>query len=590
MNLKISPSGKFIAYLKKDLGQMNLFVEELQSKRILRVTSDSINDVSRFKWGNDETLVYLKDNKKDENFHLFEVNRRGGKSLELTPFNKVRVDWWEDEPTRFNKIYFEMNRRDPELQDLYSYNLHTKRIEMVYLNPGQTRVLSIKTDNQGVLRVIILTNGLNQSFLCRSREAEIFKQIFQSGFKDKIYPISFDANNRTLYASSNRGRDHFVIIRMDPSTGKELERVYQNPNYDVGELYYSVVRKRPIYAAYTDWKNRIVVLDSSVIGNWEKVVNSFPNLETRVVDMDSSETHFILRIFNDRNLGYYYLLNRIDHSLVKLADLSPWIKAEDMCAMKPIQFRSRDGIMLNGYLTLPKGGSDKNYPMIVSIHSNPYSRNIWAFDRESQFFANRGYAVLQINYRGSSGYGKSFYESGFKQWGGKIQNDITDATLWAIHQGIADSNRIALYGYGFGGYCALMGAVRAPNLYSCVISYSGISNVFDYIKDVPPLLKITSNRLYEIIGNPETEFNLIKDISPVFHVHEFHVPVFIAQGAQDNRVSINETDYFVRELRKSGVKVNYFVRANEGSLFTNDDNKLSYYSQLESFLSQNMKK
>jgi len=569
---------------------VNLFVQELKTQKTFKITHEGENDISRYKWGNDDYLFYLKDHNKDENFHLFQVDRNGRLSVDLTPYTKIRVDWWDEDKTGFNKLYFVMNKRNPEFQDLYQYNLLDKKIEPVFYNSGQFQIVNIKKDIFGVLRVIIISNGLNQSFLYRDQEGDSFKTIFETGFKDKIYPLCFDQDNKALYVSSNISRDHLAIVKMDPSSGKELETIYQEPNYDVTEFYYSPLRKKPIYAAFTDWKNHIIILDSNVVKGWKKVTDSFPNLETRVLDMDSTETHFILRIYSDRNLGYYYLFNRLSRSLLKLAELSPWIPSKAMCEMKPVQFRSRDGLLLNGYLTLPKGRSKKPYPTIIDIHSLSISRNAWTFDREAQFFANRGYAVLQINFRGSGGYGKKFYEAGFKQWGNKIQNDITDGTLWAIQNGIADSNRVCLYGYGFGGYCSLMGAIREPRLYSCVVCYSGISNVFDYIKDVPPLLKISSNRLYETIGDPEKELNLIREISPVFHVNEFKVPVFIAQGGKDNRVSINETDYFVRELRKNGVKVNYFVRPNEGSIFTNDENKLDYYSNVETFLGQNMKR
>jgi len=568
---------------------MNLFVQEMKSQKERRITGDEKNDIYKFKWGGNASIFFLKDQNRDENFHLYRVNINEGDPLDLTPFLKVRVDWWDDDRWNNGKFFFAMNKRSSELQDLYSYDIKLDKMEMVYQNPGQSQLMGIKRDNLGVLRILIVSNGLNQQFLYRESGENNFRPIFETNFKDRIYPLNFDANNKGLYVSSNIGRDKFEILKIDPTTGKELETIYKNPDYDVNEFYYSFVRNKPVYVGFTDQKYRRVILDSSVVKSMNYTQELFPGLEIRLVDMDSSESHFILRIFNDRNLGYYYLYNKEENSMKKLADISPWILEDQMSSMKPIQIKSRDGLVLNGYVSIPVGSDGKNLPLIVQVHPGPFSRNVWTFDRETQFFNSRGYAVLQINYRGSSGYGKKFFESGFREWGRKIQDDITDASTWAIHSGLADSNRMAIYGYGFGGYCALMGAIRNPHLYSCVISYSGISNVFDFIKDVPPLYKVTANRLYETIGNPEKDFNYIQEVSPIFHVKQFSVPVFIAQGGKDNRVSINETDNFVRELRKNGVSVTYFVRPNEGSLFTHEEDKLEYYSELEQFLEKNLK-
>jgi dipeptidyl aminopeptidase/acylaminoacyl peptidase len=436
---------------------------------------------------------------------------------------------------------------------------------------------------------VITSDGICQNFLYRETEDQNFSKIFETDYKDRFYPISFDKDNKTLYASSSIGRDKIVIVKINPRTGKELDTIYQNPIYDVVGLYYSKIRGKPIYASYIDWKYRMEILDSNASKSFTYLQQQFPNFEIKVADMDSSETKFLLRLYNDRNWGYFYLYNRITKKLNKVADLSPWIPTEAMSLMKPIQFKSRDGILIQGYLTLPKQ-PQKNYPLLVNIHAGPFARDFWAFDREAQFFSNRGYAVLQINFRGSSGYGRKFYEASFKQWGKKIQDDITDGTRWAIAQGIADPSRIALYGYGFGGYCAIMGAIREPKLYSCVLSYAGFSNLFDYIKDVPPLQKVQAGRLFETIGDPNKDFYYIQEVSPLFHLNRLKIPIFIAQGGKDNRVRVEETDYFVKELKKNGVKVTYLVKPEEGRFFTKEEDKLDLYASIEKFLAQNIQK
>ena len=590
IGLKISPNGLFIAYLKSFHGRMNLNIREIATGKIVQITRENEDDISFYKWGNNDKILYLKDHQRDENHHLYEVNREGGNSKDLTPYPKVNVEWWEDDRTSFNKLYFTMNLRDPELADLYEYDIGLQKIRMMLKNPGQIQYTAIKRDFKGTLRVVMASNGLDQYFLYRDKEGDLFKNILKINYRDRFYPLSFDAQNETLYMSSSLGRDKAAIVQINPKTGKELKLIYSNPEFDVQDFFYSYVRAKPIYVGYIDWKNEIGTMDSSVTQSLKKLNAAFPKLEVKVVDMDSMETYFLLRVYNDRNWGYYYLFNRLNKQLTKLADLSPWIHEEEMSAMKPIQFSARDGIKIHGYLTLPKGSIGKGMPLIINIHSGPFNRNVWMFDRETQFFASMGCAVLQINYRGSTGYGKEFCESSFKQWGKKIQDDITDGTKWAIREGIADPEKIGLYGFGFGGYCSLEGAIREPKLYACVVSYSGIDNLFDYIKDVPPVYKVFSNRLNETIGDPVKDFKNIRDVSPVFHIGEFKVPVFIAQGGRDNRVSINETDYFVKELKRKEVKVTYFVKPNEGRYFTKEEDKLDYYHELEKFLQQNLLK
>ena len=589
IRLKISPNGVYLAYLQAFQGRMNLNVKNIKTGEVVQITNDLQNDIFSYKWGNNDKIFFLRDSSKNERYHLFLIGRVGGIPEDLTPYSKINISWWEDDRPGFNKLFFAMNHRKEEIQDLYEFNLRSHKTNLVLSNPGYEKYTSIKKDFSGTLRVIMSSNGLSQTYLYRDRDDEKFKTIFTTNFKDHFSPISFDATNNTLYVSSNRGRDKSVIVQIDPKTGKEIKVIFENPKFDSYDLYYSFIRQKPLFASYYDWKNRMEFLDTGAEKNLKQVQNALPNFEIRMVDLDSSENQLLLRAFNDRNWGYYYLYNLKSHILSKLTNLSPWIKETDMASMKPIQFQARDGLIIHGYLTLPNLSTNRRLPLIVNIHSGPHTRNNWSFDRESQFFANRGYAVLQINYRGSSGYGKKFYEASFKQWGKKIQDDISDGTRWAIRQGIADSGRIALYGIGFGGYCALLGEIREPNLYKCIISYGGISNLFDYINDVPIPNKILSDRLYETIGNPITDFNYIKSVSPVFHVDMLKCPILIAQGGKDNRVNINETDYFVKELQKKGVNVMYFVKPEEGRVFTKEENKIEFFKQVEIFLDQNFK-
>jgi len=257
--------------------------------------------------------------------------------------------------------------------------------------------------------------------------------------------------------------------------------------------------------------------------------------------------------------------------------------------MTPITYQSRDGRQINGYLTLPPAMKGTRVPVIVYPHGGPSARSKWGFNPVVQFFANRGFAVFQVNYRGSSGYGKAFWSAGFKEWGGKVQDDITDGVHWLIDEGIADPKRIGIYGAGFGGYSALHGACFKSDIYACAASYSGFTNLFTYLKEIPPHLTPYLQMYYEIIGNPETEPGLIKAMSPVFHSENIDIPVFIAQGGRDSRSAVNETNQFVQKLRKRNIPITYMLREEEGRYFRNEENRIQLYRELGDFFEKYLK-
>ena len=254
----------------------------------------------------------------------------------------------------------------------------------------------------------------------------------------------------------------------------------------------------------------------------------------------------------------------------------------------PISYKSRDGLTINGYLTLPKDSSDKNLPVIVNPHGGPWARNRWGFNSEAQFLANRGYAVLQRNFRGSTGYGRNFKEIGFKQWGKSMQDDVTDGVHWLINEGIADKDRIGIYGGSYGGYATLAGVTFTPELYACGVDYVGPSNIFTLLNSLPPYWELYRQMFYEMVGNPEDDKELLEEISPVFHVDKIKAPLFVAQGANDPRVKQAESDQIVEALKLKGIDVQYMVKDNEGHGFHNEENRMEFYNAMIEFLNKHM--
>jgi dipeptidyl aminopeptidase/acylaminoacyl peptidase len=310
--------------------------------------------------------------------------------------------------------------------------------------------------------------------------------------------------------------------------------------------------------------------------------------EVSVASMSRDENKVLVRTYSDKSRGSYYFYNQLNGDFKKLVNVSPWLNEEHLVDMKPITYTSRDGLIIHGYLTLPRTETLRNLPVVVNPHGGPWARDVWGFNPEVQFLANRGYAVLQVNFRGSTGYGKKFWKAGFKQWGRKMQDDITDGVNYLIREGIADPNRIAIYGGSYGGYAVLAGLTFTPHMYAAGIDYVGVSNIFTLLETIPPYWEQGRQMLYEMIGDPEKDRELLQGVSPVFHADQIRAPLLVAQGANDPRVKKAESDQIVEALRKRGVDVQYIIKENEGHGFRNEENRFDLYREMEKFLAKHL--
>jgi dipeptidyl aminopeptidase/acylaminoacyl peptidase len=367
--------------------------------------------------------------------------------------------------------------------------------------------------------------------------------------------------------------------------------LYENYHYDVEGLSYSRKRNVLTTASYVSWKRERHFFDEEARMLFERLERDLGDYEVAITDMNKEETRFIVRTYSDRSRGSYYFYDKESDELKKIADVSPWIDEDNMAKMLPIQYQSRDSLTIHGYLTLPKGydlETAQNLPVVVNPHGGPWARDSWGFNPEVQFLANRGYAVLQMNFRGSTGYGKKFWEMSFGQWGLSMQDDITDGVKWLINKGIADPDRVAIYGGSYGGYATLAGMTFTPDLYAAGVDYVGVSNLFTFMNTIPPYWKPMLDMFYEMVGNPQTDSLRLRQTSPVFHADKIKAPLFIAQGANDPRVNKDESDQMVEALRNRGVEVQYMVKDNEGHGFRNEENRFDFYGAMEQFLAEHI--
>jgi dipeptidyl aminopeptidase/acylaminoacyl peptidase len=565
---------------------LNVFVRDIAGGDERRLTSEEERGVAGFLWKGSDRVVFAMDKGGDENFHIFTADAAGGKIRELTPFDGVKaslVDELDEDPRH---MLISLNKKNPEVFDVYRCDIETGELTMIADNPGG--VVGWMTDHEGRLRVASSVDGVNTSILYRRDESEPFKTLLTTDFKEDFFPMMFSYDNRLLYVVSNLNRDKAAIYSFDPDKNEMGDLIYEHPEVDAAGILTSKKRKLLTGATYMTDRTRIHFFDEDSRALQEKLEAKLPGYEVIVTDTDDDERLFILLAHSDRQNGIYYLYDRRDDRLEKLAETMPWIKEEQMAGMTPVEYKSRDGLRIHGYLTLPEDAAPLGLPLVVIPHGGPSSRDVWGFSPEAQFLANRGAAVLSVNFRGSTGYGKSFWQAGFKQWGRKMQDDITDGVEWAIGRKIADKKRIAIYGASYGGYAALAGAVFTPDLYACAVDYVGVSNIFTMLESMPPYWKPAIEMEYEMVGDPVREKELLRAISPIFHIDRIKIPLFVAHGLNDPRVSKAESDQIVEAVRKAGHDVVYMVKDDEGHGFQNEENVFDFYRAMEEFFRKHL--
>lgn len=586
VSFQLSPDGQYLAFLKSWQTRLNVHVQKIGESEERRITSATERDIAAYFWASNSRIAYAQDKAGDENFRLYAVNIDGSDEKDLTPFEKVRVQLIDDLKDDDDHVLAAMNQRDPRFFDAYRINVLTGEMEMIAQNPGN--IMGWQTDHDGKLRVATTSDGVNTSLLYRDSEKDDFQVLLTTSFKETLSPLFFTYDNKNLYVASNIGRDKAAIYEYDVKEKKQTTLLYENPDVDVENLLRSDKRKVVTGVVYYIDKRQYHFLDEERAKLQQDLESRLPGFEVAVAGMSRDETKALVYAGSDRTLGAYYFYDRATSDFRKLADVGPWLIEAELAEMKPITYTSRDGLTIHGYLTLPQGLKPKKLPLVVNPHGGPWGRDVWGYNPEVQFLANRGYAVLQVNFRTSTGYGRKFWEAGFKQWGLKIQDDITDGVKWLIDQGIADPSRVGIYGGSFGGYATLAGLAFTPDLYACGVDYVGVSNLFTLIKTIPPYWEPMRQMFYEMMGDPEKDKELYEKVSPVFHADNIKVPVLVAQGANDPRVNKAESDQIVEALKKRGIEVVYMVKDNEGHGFRNEENRFDFYRAMEEFLGKHL--
>lgn len=597
---RFSPNGQYISYREKDAdGKRHIYVKNTETNEVKQVIKEGEDLISGYGWANNNRLIYFKDQGGDENYRMYAANLDGSQQKALTPYDQVQVNIIDDLKDQKDHMIISMNKDNPQIFEPFKININSGDITKLFENKDPSNpIAAYFFDKDGELKAYQQQqNGIEYVLKYRLSEQAPFKLIKQTSWQDNFYILDFNyetKNPHDAYVISNLANDTDEILLYDLAKNETIKKVFSHPKYDTGGFRTSRKRGHEIdYFYYTGEKSELVPHSKTFKKLHKKFKKEFKDQEFFVVSTTDEEDKHLLFVSSDRLYGVYYLYDAKQKSFKKIFDLMPQLKPADMAEMRPISFTSRDGLTVDGYLTIPKNASkNQPVPLIVNPHGGPYGpRDEWGFNPETQLFASRGYATLQVNYRGSGGYGKKFYLAGSKQIGRNMLNDLEDAVAYVKTMDFIDAEKVAIYGASYGGLATLGSLVKTPDLYACGVDYVGVSNLFTFYKSFPdywkPYLKQVYAQWYDET-NPE-EAEIMKQVSPALNVDKITKPLFVVQGANDPRVNINESDQMVKNLRARGFEVPYMVKYNEGHGFAHEDNSIELYRSMMGFFSKCLK-
>ena len=585
---QISPDGSRMAYLAPRDGVLNVWVGPTGGDVYEPVTHDTDRGVRVYSWAHDgRHLIYLQDKGGDENWRLYSVDLESGTEHDLTPFEKVQVNILAHRKQHPHEILFAMNKDDEQLHDVYYLDLRTNEVRQVEKNPGD--VVGWIADVDLRVRACVATTPDGGSTL-RVRDGS------EADWRDAVSwtpedamtsgPVGFSLDGTTLYLDESRDANTSRLVAFDVATGG-TRVIAEDPRYDVSGLLMHPDTREIQMVAFVRARQEWTVLDATITEDIERIRAMQPG-DFDITDRTHDDRTWVVGFDAASQSVSFYLFDRATGDGTFLFHTRPALAEYDLADMEPIAFDARDGLRIEGYLTRPPGAECTNLPTVLLVHGGPWHRDVWGYDPEAQWLANRGYACLQVNFRGSTGYGKDFVNAGDREWGAKMHDDLVDAVQWIVDQGIASPDRVAIYGGSYGGYAALAGATFTPDLFCCAVDIVGPSNLITFIQTIPPYWTTFLGMLHRRVGNPETEAEFLTSRSPLTHVDRIQIPMLIAQGANDPRVKQSESEQIVAAMEKNGIPHEYMLFEDEGHGFAKPENRLRFYAAAERFLARHL--
>jgi len=569
----------------------------------VRVTQLRSQNVNNFFWANNDRIIFTTGGDQLNGIYgfadtlgIYAVNKDGKKSKQLVrpedaDGQVVPLNLLKDDP---DNILVMRNDRKRYLYDVYKMNVNTGKFFRQITSPGP--VISWATDRDGVLRLAALQDEESLSYetkiIYRDNENEEFREIDRfEGIQNGWGAIGWDENNEKIYVTSNLGRDTFAIGLLDPNTG-DIEDVFEAEGADVTNMGFTEAGE-PITVVYRDintkpqrhyvndkWKSIIEMLKGALQSDY-----------VGIASMSDDEMKMVLSVGSDTNPGDYYMYDRAKNNLAYLGSVRPWIDSKTMAPMKPFSFEARDGETIYGFLTVPVDSDGKDLPMILNPHGGPFGvQDVWRFNPETQFFANQGYAVMQVNFRGSGGYGKRYERIGYKRWGLEMQDDLSDAVKWAVTEGIADPDHVCIYGASYGGYATMAGITLTPELYSCGVNYVGIWDLAMLYRQDGRWDSRLGRWFKNHVIDVEKDEAQLKKTSPKYHIDKIQAPLFIVHGRRDYNVRVEQAETLMDALDEKGIPYEVMIKREEGHGFSLYENQVELYTKMQAFFKEHLAK
>jgi dipeptidyl aminopeptidase/acylaminoacyl peptidase len=582
---RLSPDGKRLAWIAPDKKNvLQVWVKTIGKDDDKVVTADKKRGIRQYFWTQDnKTVVYLQDNDGDENFHLYGANLENGTVRDYTPFLGSRAGVEASEPSHPDELLVSINARNKQLFDVYRLTLSTGALVLEAENPGDLAGWITDNDLHVVGGQASTADGGTEIRLYNNGQ---WKTWLTAGPEENIGVLEVTPDGKSFVMESSLGRDTAAVLVRN--IADNTEKVIASSNeVDAGNVSINPVTHVVEAVSFEPGRSTWTVIDPGVKADYDAVAKLYDG-DFAVVNRDRADKTWLVAFTSDRSATRYYTYDRATKSGTFLFTARPKLDNLQLASMKPVVITARDGLKLNSYLTLPVGVPAKNLPMVLFVHGGPWGRDTWGYAGYPQWLANRGYAVLQVNFRSSTGYGKKFLHAGDKQWGLKMQDDLTDAVNWAVKQGYADPKKVAIMGGSYGGYATLAGLAFTPDVYACGVDIVGPSNLKTLIGAIPPYWKTQRSVFDARMGNVDDpkEAELVKNASPLFKANQIKKPLLIGQGLNDPRVNHAESEQIVDAIEKNNGAVTYVVYSDEGHGFARPENSIDFNARAESFLGQ----
>jgi len=580
----LSPDGKLLAFLAPEECVMNIWLQDVRGEGARSVTHDRGRGIHQYWWAYDNKhLLYPQDVNGDENWRLHALDIETGIDRDLTPFEGAQAHLAAASHRFPGEVLVAINNRDPHLFDIHRLNLASGELTLEVENT-EGMINWVADRSMRVRAGQAPTQDGGTELRVRDTAGDDWRTMITWGPEDEGGPCGWTEDGRCLYIADNRGSNTLEMRLLDALTG-EMKTLASNPELDT---VVPVIREsdgKLQAAGFCKHKLEWMVLDPDIAEDFELLAQAQPG-QFRIIIRDLEDRQWIVLYDRDVVPPAFFLYDRPSKKLDFLFVTRPALEGYTLAEMRPLEIKSRDGLTLHCYLTLPPKAEEKGLPVVLNVHGGPWFRDRWGYDPEAQWLANRGYACLQVNFRGSTGFGRKFLTASYREWGGKMHDDLIDAVNWVIEQGIADPKRVAIYGGSYGGYAALVGAAFTPDVFKCAVDIVGPSNLHTFLSSIPPYWEPVRKLMDVRVGRLKGDEEFLASRSPLFKADQIRCPMLIAQGANDPRVKQAESEQIVSTLREKGKPVEYMLFEDEGHGFVRPENRLKFYAAAERFLAE----